>query len=267
MSLVTINHTTCRRDGMCGEVCPQKLFEPDSEGFPAFRAGADQYCISCGHCVAVCPQDAVTHKALSMEDAPLIDYSLAVPLPALNQLLKSRRSVREFREDPVPQALISEIIDTARWAPSAVNRQPVHWLVVQTPAEVKRLAGLVVDYLRQSVRLEPRYTRYIDLWEQGGDPILRNAPHLAVIHAPDEWLWSSVDSTIALTQFELAAVAHGVGTCWAGFLMRAANGHPPLREALGIPADHSVFGALMYGFPRYRYHRVPPRRQARIEWR
>jgi nitroreductase/NAD-dependent dihydropyrimidine dehydrogenase PreA subunit len=267
MSLVTIDHNACRRDGMCSEVCPAGLFEKDGEGFPAFRAGADQHCIACGHCVAVCPQGAVSHEALPMEDAHIIDHTLAVPVPALNQLLRSRRSVREFREDPVPQALVSEIIDAARWAPSAVNRQPVHWLMIQTPAEVRRLAGQVIDYLRRSTGLEPRYARYIEMWDQGRDPILRNAPHLAVIHAPDEWIWSAVDSTIALTQFELAAVAQGIGTCWAGFLMRAANGHPPLREALGIPADHSVFGALMYGFPRYRYHRVPPRLEARIEWR
>lgn len=267
MSLVTIDHTTCRRDGMCSAVCPPGLFETDGEGFPAFRAGADQHCIACGHCVAVCAQGSVSHEALPMEYAPIIDHDLAVSVPALNQLLKSRRSVREFRAEPVPQALVEEVIDAARWAPSAVNRQPVHWLMIQDPAEVKRLAGQVVDYLRRGATLEPRYARYVELWEQGHDPILRNAPHVAVIHAPDEWIWSSVDSTIALTQFELAAVAQGIGTCWAGFLMRAANGHPPLREALGIPMDHSVFGALMYGFPRYRYHRVPPRLEARIEWR
>src|ERR1035438_3905404 len=97
--------------------------------------------------------------------------------------------------------------------------------MIQTPAEDRRLAGQAIDHLRRRTGLEPRYARYIEMWEQGRDPILRNAPHLAVIHAPNEWIWSSVDSTIALTQFELAAVAQGIGTCWAGFLMRAANGH------------------------------------------
>lgn len=267
MSLVTIDHSTCRRDGMCGAVCPMGLFDVADDGFPVFSDGADQRCIACGHCVAVCPHGAVSHEAVPLEDSPLIDHTLTVPVPALTQLLKSRRSVREFREEPVPEALVREAIDAARWAPSAVNRQPVHWLVIRTPTEVRRLAGQVIDYLRRSSKLEPRYAPFIELWEQGRDPILRNAPHLIVIHALDEWIWSSVDGAIALTQFELAAAAQGIGTCWAGFLMRAANGHPPLREALGIPADHSVFGALMYGFPRYRYHRVPPRQKARIEWR
>lgn len=267
MSLVTIDHSTCRRDCMCSAVCPMGLFETDGEGFPVFRAGADQRCIACGHCVSVCPNNAISHKKLPLEDSPPIDHALTVSVPALNQLLKSRRSIREFRDEPVPETMVREAIDAARWAPSAVNRQPVHWLVIQTPAEVKRLASLVIDYLSQNSKMEPRYAPFIEQWKQGKDPILRNAPHLTVIHAPDEWMWSPVDGAIALTQFELALVSQGIGTCWAGFLMRAANGYLPLREALGIPADHSVFGALMYGFPRYRYHRIPPRQAARVEWR
>ncbi|MDA8429248.1 MAG: nitroreductase family protein [Geobacteraceae bacterium] len=267
MSLVTIDHTTCRRDGMCSAVCPMGLFDRDGEGFPVFRYSADQRCIACGHCVAVCPHGAVLHTALPLEDAPLVDHNLTVSVPALTQLLKNRRSVREFREEPVPEALVRAAIDTARWAPTAVNRQALHWLVIQTPSETRRLAGLIIDYLRRISTVEPRYAPVVAQWEQGKDPVLRNAPHMIIIHAPDDWIWSSVDSTIALTQFELAAVANGIGTCWAGYFMRAANGHPALREALGIPGDHSVFGALMYGFPRYRYHRIPPRQAARIELR
>lgn len=265
MSLITIDHNACRRDGACSAVCPVALFETDSDGFPALSAGGEERCFACGHCVAVCPNSAVHHQDLPLEDAPLIDHTLTVSAPALNQLLKSRRSVREFRDVPVPEELIREAIEAARWAPSAINRQPVSWLVIRTPSEVRKLAGLAVDYLRESP--DSRYAKYIELWEQGTDAVLRNAPHLIVLHAPDEWIWSAVDGAIAVTQFEMAAVAAGIGTCWAGILMRAANGHPPLRKALGIPCDHSVYGALMMGFPRYQYHRIPPRKKAHVEWR
>jgi nitroreductase/NAD-dependent dihydropyrimidine dehydrogenase PreA subunit len=267
MSLITIDHTTCRRDGICNAVCPLRLFETDSEGFPEFRTGADSRCIACGHCVAVCPVSAVHHQTLPLEQAPLLDQSLTVSPSALGQLLKGRRSVREFRPEPVPRELVHEAIEVARWAPSAVNRQPVHWLVIQDPAEVRQLAALVIDFLRGRSQQEPQYAPYVRLWEEGKDPVLRNAPHLIVVHAPDDWTWSGVDCAIALTQFELAAVANGIGTCWGGFLMRAANGHAPLKERLAIPAGHSVQGALMYGFPLYRYHRIPSRQSARVVWR
>ncbi len=265
MTLVSIDHGRCRRDGLCSAVCPAGLFENDPDGFPQFLADGDQRCIRCGHCVAVCGFEALQHVDLPLHQAPIVDRRLQLDQAALDQLLQARRSIREFKSEPVPEALVKEAIEAARFAPSAVNRQPVEWLVIQDPTEVRQLAGLVVEFLRGVV--EPRYAAYIAMWDQGQDPILRSAPHLVVVHAPDDWSWSTVDSTIALTQFELAAVARGIGTCWAGFLMRAAVGHPPLREALGIPTGHSVTGALMYGLPRYRYHRIPPRQAARVTWR
>jgi nitroreductase/NAD-dependent dihydropyrimidine dehydrogenase PreA subunit len=265
--MITIDHGICRRDGICSAVCPMGLFDVDGEGFPRFRDGAAQSCIACGHCVAVCPHDAVRHAKLPLADAPLIDPGLTVSAAATTQLLKSRRSIREFREEPVGEGLIRGAIDAARWAPTAVNRQPVHWLVIRTPDEVRRLAGLVVDFLRLAGDLGARYAAIVEQWDRGNDMILRKAPHLVIVHAANDWPWSTVDCTIALTQFELAAVANGIGTCWAGFLMWAAREHPPLREALGIPHGEGVYGALMVGLPRYQYRRSPPRQAARVEWR
>jgi nitroreductase len=243
------------------------LFDTDSEGFPVFRAGAAESCIACGHCAAACPNDALHHGKLPKTEAPLVDHGLIPSAAATVQLLKSRRSIREFRSEPVAEGLIREAIDAARWAPSAVNRQPLHWLVVRSADEVHRLAGLVAEFLRGAKGLGARYSSFVEKWDRGEDPILRNAPHLVVVHAPDDWPWSTVDATIALTQFELAAMASGIGTCWAGFLTWAAREHPPLREALGIPHGHGVCGALMMGLPRYGYHRSPPRQAARVEWR
>jgi len=266
MSLVTINHNNCRRDGSCRAVCPLDLFTLDGEGFPAFREGADSSCLACGHCVAVCPQDAVQHGRISQADSPLIDRSLELQPGALVQLLKSRRSTREFRKEPVSDETIKTLIDATRWAPTAVNRQSIRWLVVRNAAEVNHLASMVIDWLRQSGGAS-RYASFIDPWEQGRDMILRGAPHLAVTFAPNDWNWSQVDCAIALTNFEIAAVAHDIGSCWAGLLMWAAREHTPLREALGIPTEHEVYGAMMFGFPKYQYRRIPYRHEARVEWR
>ena len=267
MGLVTIDHTTCAKDGLCGDVCPVGLFDTNTEGFPVFRAGGEQICFDCGHCVAICPSSALQHERLPLAQSSAIDRTLKVSLPALDQLMESRRSVREFKTEPVPQALIHQTIEVARWAPTAVNRQPLSWLVIQNPAEVQRLAGLVVDALRQDADLPPRYAAFVQMWDQGMDPVLRKAPHLVVVHGPDDWAWCAEDGAIALSQFELAAAARGMGTCWAGFLMHIAKVYPPLKAALGLPEGHSVCGALMLGMPKYRYQRIPPRNPAKVEWR
>jgi nitroreductase len=69
-----------------------------------------------------------------------------------------------------------------------------------------------------------------------------------------------------VTTLELLAASMGLGSCWAGFLMRAANGHKPLRRYLNLPDDHVVCAALMLGYPKFTYHRIPLRRAAKVRW-
>ena len=264
--MLTIARDHCNRDGLCQAVCPMGLIVPDEENYPRMRDGGEKICIACGHCTAICPTAALTNCLLPATEAPKLAAEPDMSTAALSQLLQRRRSVREFRDQQVKRERIAALIEATRWAPTAVNRQPVHWLVVQDPAEVHRLAGLVAEFLRGS-DIGARYANIVELWDQGYDPILRGAPHLVVAHAADDWNWGANDSIIALTQFELLATADGLGTCWAGFLIRAAELYPPLKEALGLPEGHSVCGALMLGLPRFRYRQAPPRQEVRISWR
>jgi nitroreductase len=78
---------------------------------------------------------------------------------------------------------------------------------------------------------------------------------------------SATDCTIALTYLELAAPSFGLGACWAGYFMAAARHWRPLQEALPLSEGHIVYGAMMVGYPRYRYYRLPLRNEAQVTWR
>ena len=69
-----------------------------------------------------------------------------------------------------------------------------------------------------------------------------------------------------MTTFELAAAAHGLGTCWAGFLMAGAKNTPEVGEFLELPEGHSIHAAMMVGYPAENYHLVPPRKQLECRW-
>jgi len=55
--------------------------------------------------------------------------------------------------------------------------------------------------------------------------------------------------------------------CWAGYLYSAINTHRPLFEALELPEEHKAFGAVMIGYPKFRYRRVPVRNNPRVVWK
>ena len=75
------------------------------------------------------------------------------------------------------------------------------------------------------------------------------------------------DGAIATTTMDLVASARGIGTCWAGLFMYAANMYGPLRQLLRLPEGHGVVGALMLGYSAEHFHQVPPHvGQADVTW-
>ena len=184
--------------------------------------------------------------------------------------MRVRRSVRSFRDKPVPRDELARLLDVARYAPSGSNRQPVSWLVVYDTAEVKRLAGMVEDSVLYSASQQvpaaaTATVRQMERARQRGlDLICRGAPHLVVAHTPKG---AGNNGVIALTYLELAAYSLGLGACWGGFFTGAAQGWGPLQQALGLPEGHVVCGAMLVGYPKYRYRRIPVRNEARVTWR
>jgi len=72
----------------------------------------------------------------------------------------------------------------------------------------------------------------------------------------------------AFTYVELYAASLGLGTCWAGYLEAYLNTNDAAsRKLLGIPEDRVVCAAMLYGLPKYPYHKLVTRNPAEIHWR
>lgn len=273
-TLFTIDPNKCKKDGICVAECPLHLIainEADQTPIPVDKA--ERQCIKCGHCVAVCPHDALTLKTMTAEQCSSLDKTLLPDAEQAKLFLIARRSIRVYQKQPVDRDILSDIIDTARYAPTAVNIQPVNWLVIEDSKEVGRLTGLVADWMRYVITNQPETARLmnmqkmVDEWDSGKDRICRRAPHIIIAHAKEALNSAQSSCTIALTYLELAAFAKGLGACWAGFFHAAATNYPPLAEALRLPEGHRCFGAMLVGYPQYQYHRIPLRKEARITWR
>jgi len=244
-----------------------------ASGYPVPAADFEVICLKCGHCVAVCPTGALSLNWLGPDRCTGMRKELLITPDQAEQFLSGRRSVRTYKEDPVPRQDLEKLLDVACMAPSAKNRQPWHWVVVQGRDEVFRLAGMVVEWIRQAIEMAPRdaeemgLPRVVSAWDEGYDRICRGAPHLIVAHADKNWAFSTEDCTLAISHLTLYAASMGLGTCWAGYFYKAVNAYPPLFEALGLPAHHLAYGALMVGYPKYRYRLIPRRKPPRIAWR
>jgi nitroreductase/NAD-dependent dihydropyrimidine dehydrogenase PreA subunit len=263
LSFLVLNASKCKRDGICISECPYGVInDADGSGFPAIRKGEEKHCIFCGHCVSVCPHGALSLSKMSQEECLEVRDELTISFEEAKQFLKSRRSVRSFKDKRVPRETLIHLIDISRWAPSAMNKQSVHWLIIERRSEIRQLAKMVMSWMQEN----NYQAKLIAGLDQGKDMVLRDAPHLAVAHAPKDDFWSTTDCVISLTYMELAAIASGLGACWAGLFTRVANIYPPLIKALDLPDNHKVCGALMLGYARNKFRLIPRRKEAKIKW-
>lgn len=262
MKLIEIDGAQCRKDQLCVIECPFDCLVEGEDGVPFFDSAKEQFCMKCGHCVAICPTAAVKLEGVSAgECEPGQRYPLLSPVE-MAALFKNRRSVRIYRDKPLARETMAELLDMVRWAPTAKNGQPVEWLMVDDRAKIAEIAGLVIEWLR-GLNIQPEV---VAAWDGGEDIILRRAPLLAIAHAPRKGIKPVEDCCIALTSLELAATAYGIGSFWAGYFMTAAQNSPPLQQLLGLPEGNQVYAALGMGYPRLRYQRIPARREAAVRW-
>ena len=106
----------------------------------------------------------------------------------------------------------------------------------------------------------------VSAWDAGEERICRGAPHIIIVHGDKDYGFGAEDSALALSYLELYAPSIGLGSCWGGYFYSAVNAYPKLSEALGLPADHRACGAVMVGYPKLRYQRMPRRNKPRVRY-
>ena len=273
MALLTVDAQKCVNDGLCQTACPGFLIEIDDDGLPRPMPNIENDCVRCGHCVAICPTDALFHAELPQDEFVEIKKELAMGQEAVEQFIKSRRSIRNYLDKPVQREIIERVIDIARFAPTGHNNQDVQYSVFDKGPMLKSIAGGVIDFFKflvdskQDQQLPFDLNVLIEGYENGDDVILRGAPVLIVAHGPKLSPMTSISSNIALTTLELAAFGLGLGTCWAGFVMMAAmSGYKPLLNVFALPEDQQFCSAMIVGYPRLKYRKIPVRKKSIIYW-
>ncbi|MDR3553485.1 MAG: nitroreductase family protein [Syntrophobacteraceae bacterium] len=273
MSLFDVDPQSCIRDGICAAVCPMGIIDFEKGAYPTPNAAADELCIRCGHCVAVCPTGSLSHRDMPVDQCPSVRKELELNPEHCEHFLRSRRSIRTYKDQPVSRAEITKLIEMARYAPSGHNTQCAEWLVVDNRDEVRKLTGIVAEWMRWMLANEPEIAQSLHMditlkrYEKGTDVILRDAPVVLVAHAPAKHRLGTSSCLIALSYLDLAAPSLGLGTCWAGYFNASATIFPPMQQALALPDGHQAFGSMMLGYPKFSYQRLPTRKAPAIVWR
>lgn len=166
------------------------------------------------------------------------------------QLLKKRRSVRDFEAREVPLELIMQIIRDSCLAPSSGNGQPWKFIIVNDKACIRKLSdeskGNLLSHLERDPD-SPSKKYEAALGDQAFN-VFYNAPCLVFIVGPKEIGTLQVDCTLAACYFMFSASARGLGTCWIGWGKHILD--PELLKLIGMPGDCEIVAPIIVGYPK-----------------
>jgi len=181
----------------------------------------------------------------------------------LKQAIYTRRATREYTSEPVDQATLRSLIDSAIQAPSAVNQQPWTFCVVRDQALLAHISSEAKAHMLQTspMALAPHFhSRLVD----PSFHIFYHAPALILISSVTEGGWAVENCALAAENLMLAACAAGLGTCWIGFAqgwLNTAEG----KAALQLPASYSPVAPIIVGHAKAPPPPVP-RKEPEIRW-
>ena len=253
--MMTIDKSRCVNCGACVTACSFRIFYKDENGEVQAKG---KECMNCFHCAAACPTKAVRCDQLT--EAELY------PAPAESPLLRAiqqRRSIRHFTEEVPDKDFLRSILDATLYAPSGKNEHANGWTVVLGKEKTDELFRLTLDWAKDV----PPARHVVKLAQWGYNPITCGAPCILVGYNRTDALNPQTDTVIAMTLAEQLLVEAGWGTCWGGYLRRAAQNSDIIRQTLAIPEGCEVCEVLMVGRPDGEtYCNIPYRPKAEINW-
>lgn len=263
--MIRIDEEKCIGCGKCAEDCIAYNLIIEHN-----KARSKKECFLCGHCVAVCPVNAVSVEEYDMQEVKEYEKEkFELDGEILLNAVKFRRSIRNYKQQEVEREKLEKLVEIGRYTATAKNNQDTHFVLVQK--DVKELKEKVWDYIEQIVpekktetpkELIP-YASFLRRRKANpeDDYLFRNAP--VVVFITSDWI---LDPGMAAQNMELMAVSLGLGTLYNGFLARIVDQSEEIKSWLGIEGKQ-VKGCMLAGYPNVAYKRTVPRKAANVIWK
>jgi nitroreductase/Pyruvate/2-oxoacid:ferredoxin oxidoreductase delta subunit len=287
-----IDQEKCNGCELCIKVCPNETISMQ-DGKAAVTGDRS---LQCGHCVAVCPVDAVKVEAIDSQSLCFNNFDLkkqwlphgAFDTSRLVQLMTSRRSCRNYTEQTVDRSVLEDLVKIGTTAPSGTNCQLWTFTILPERAAVIELAQHIASFfkhlnraaertlMRKALKLigKPTLAHYYQeyyqsvkeglvAWEQHQrDLLFHGATAVIVVASKPGGSCPMEDAMLATQNILLAAHSMGLGSCLIGFAVEAIRNAPSIKQLIRIPDDETVYAVIALGYPDEKYEILTGRKKA-----
>ena len=293
--MIRIDQESCKACGICGHICPRHITETverDKKKVTMISQERLDLCMGCGQCAAVCPTGSIHVEGMSTEEfGPVRD--LEIDENQLLTLMEQRRSIRRYKDKPVPREILDRISEAAHRAPTGTSSRTTGIIIIDKPEILRSFSNLVHElyerldkalgnpvarfFVRRRIGqrmlgtlqgfVMPGMRWYIRWFREGrSDEILRDCPVLMLFHSPAREPMCEANCVIAAFHAIFMAQVLGIGTCFNDLIPPACNRAPDIRRLLDLPEDREVYASLTLGYPKYKFKRIIPRRLAEVRY-
>ncbi|PWR74240.1 nitroreductase family protein [Methanospirillum lacunae] len=165
-------------------------------------------------------------------------------------LIMTRRSIRKFKSDKIPDEVITQIIKAGTYAPSALALQPWAFIVIQNMDFMQKVSDyckpIMISLMKDAH--DGMSDEFRELLSSEGYSIYYHAPLMVMVIGKSSSRFREIDCSLCAENMMLAAHALGIGSCWIGST-EVAYDNPEIMAGFRIPEGYSPVGTIVFGYP------------------
>lgn len=218
----------------------------------------NQDCLMCGHCVAICPKEAITMTGfdelpIELTNKPILDSD------ELLMAIKSRRSIRKFKDKEVSSEIVKQIIEAGRYTPSAKNSQDVSYIILDNKKRIyEEVAVKFFRKIKPIANIAIKHSKEVSIDDNF---FFKNAPIAIMIVTKDK-----ISGSLAASNMALMAESYGLGVLFSGYFSDVANNSPKLKKLLSLKHRDHVITTLVIRYPDVKYRRTAQKETANVRY-
>ena len=251
---IKVNKDLCIGCELCKNDCPVNNIIIENKK----SVIKNQDCLMCGHCVAICPKEAITMTGFDAPPMELTNKPILDP-DELLMAIRSRRSIRKFKDKEVSSEIVKQIIEAGRYTPSAKNSQDVSYIVLDNKKRIyEEVAVKFFRKIKPIANIAIKHSKEVSIDDNF---FFKNAPIAIMIVTKDK-----ISGSLAASNMALMAESYGLGVLFSGYFSDVANNSPKLKKLLSLKHRDHVITTLVIGYPDVKYRRTAQKETANVRY-